>query len=155
MVADDGRNFAIKLSRTVTLEDVEKAVARLADEQGHPWLTVGEVELPVHLVSAPDQRLKVIVDLLLWNHKIRQVPFNAHEKMLQITVNVLVQIDDVATILVDKLSDQGHQAWSVRTMYEQDGTIIQGRKRLAGQDSYFLALLPAPSLGSDPPAADR
>ena len=121
VIADNQGDFHIDLFGFPSRQDIVEAVGQLGDEDGHPGGLVGEVQLPFHAVFLGDQGGEILVDLVVGDDEIFQFPLDAHEKDLTQGVNMLIQKGDVAVVLVNKLTDRGHDAFVVGAMDEQDG----------------------------------
>ena len=96
-------------------------MAHLADEDCHAWALVAVVEAELHLVALRIERVDVVVELVARNQEPFQFPFYAHEEHPFYLIDVLVQIDDVAFVVGDKLRHLRDDALLVGAMQEEDG----------------------------------
>ena len=118
MVADDAGDIDSPLAGFVARQQVVEAVAHAADEDGHARALVGEVEVECHLVALRVECGKILLDLVLGDEEALQLPFNAHEEHAVLTIDILVEIDDVTFVVGDELGDLGDDARLVGAVKE-------------------------------------
>jgi hypothetical protein len=90
----------------------------------HAGFAIGKMQLPFHLKFPADQRTEKFIDLFLRNGKTVQLPFHPHKKVVNVTLNVLFNTDDITVILVEKIGHGGHQTHLVRAVDQQDRGIV-------------------------------
>ena len=103
MIGYDTRNLHIELSRLPACQQVVQTMTHLRYEDCHARLLVVEVQTESHLVALCIERFEVFLDLLTRYEELVEFPFNAHEEHSILTVNILVEIDDVAVVIRDEL----------------------------------------------------
>ena len=102
VVRHDARDVARELSGLPAGQQVVEAMAHLRDEDGHAGPLVAVIEAELHLVALGIERGNVVVDLLPGNEETVQFPLYAHEEHAVLTVNILIEIDDVALVVGNK-----------------------------------------------------
>jgi len=116
MVADDAGNVDIPFPRLVPGQEIVKAMAHLAHENGHARTLITEIKVASHLVSLCVKRVDVFIDLVARDEEILQFPFDPHEKHPVFPIYVLVQINDISLVVRNKLRDFRNDAWPIGTM---------------------------------------
>jgi hypothetical protein len=56
--------------------------------------------------------------------KAGQIPFHPHQEQLEFSVLVLVGVQDIGVVLVEKIGNGGHQTFLVGATDEQDGGVL-------------------------------
>ncbi len=105
----------------VACQNIIQAVAHLAYEDGHARLYVVEVQAALHVVSAGIQCVDVFLDFVLRYEETVQFPFHAHEEYTFHPVDVLVEIDDVATVVCYEFCQFRYYSFPVGAVQKQDG----------------------------------
>ena len=96
-------------------------MAHLRDKDGHARTFVVEIQIKLHVVAQGIEHVNVLTYLLTGNHELLQFPLYAHKEHTVLTVNILIQIDNVALIVGDELGHFRNNALTVRTMKQQYG----------------------------------
>ena len=81
---------------------------------------------PPHQPALGDAR-EVRRDVGLLNVEFFQGPLDAHEEHVVLVVNVLLEIQDVAPVLEDKMRDGVDKPWLVGAIDEEDGGVCGHR----------------------------
>ena len=92
----------------------------LRDEHGHARNLDRELQAPLHGEALADRVTEGRIDLFRLEQEIIERPGNAHEEMFLPGIHVLVQLQDVAVMLQDKVGDRMHDAALVVAMDQQD-----------------------------------
>ena len=116
VVANNGWYLTVELTGVVPLQDIVETMAGFADKEDHLRLPIRKLQLPLHIISCTNQGGEVLADLFLGDQEVCQVPFYPHEKMAHVVVNVLVEVEDIASIFMDEFGDQGDKPRLVRTV---------------------------------------
>ena len=128
MVADDERDVARQLAALVAIEQIDQAMVVLRDEQRDAVRQRGQLQPPAHRESL-GQRGELARELRGIEGEVRQVPFDAHEEQLALRVLVLVGVEDVGVVPVQELADGGDDAFAVRAIDQQDGSVLHDGPR--------------------------
>ena len=77
-----------------------------------------------HIVAFAVKSAKVITYFVFWNYELRQVPLYTHIKHAVDSIHILIQIENITSILIDEPSDYGDNAALVRAVHTQNGVIM-------------------------------
>lgn len=124
VVTDDQGNLHVPLPSRIASQDVEKAMWHLGDKQRHPWDFGREMEFPNHLHGSSDQCIEVLPYLVGWDGKMVKFPLHPHVKDHLLPVDMLVEIDDIPLVPVQKLGDCSQDPLTIGTMDQQDGRVF-------------------------------
>ena len=117
MIADDTRNIDIPLSRLPSCEEIIETMAHLTDEDSHTRTYIAEIEMESHLIALSVESVQIVLNLISRNQEVLQFPFYSHKEHAILTVNILIEIDDVSIIVGDELCqlrDDSQLVWTVQ-----------------------------------------
>src|SRR5580658_5411223 len=121
MIAHHYGNDTAQLSRLVALQNIHQAMQMLRDKYGHARSLVHQLELPIHLEFGREN-LELLAKLL--DVESVQRPLDAHKKEPSIVILMLVGVNDVRSVTVQKASDPGDEALAVRAGDQHDGGVF-------------------------------
>ena len=122
VVGDDAGNLDVELTGLPARQQVVEAMGHLADEDGHAGTLAGELKHELHLVALGVERGDVLGDLLLGDEETLEVPLHTHEEAVVDLVHALVQVENVAVVVGDKLGDLHDDAHLVGAMEQKYGS---------------------------------
>ena len=99
----------------------------LRDKNRHGRMPSGVIDLPVHAVAGAEgseSRAKGIFGEI----EIFEGELHAHEEQAELVVLVLVRVQDVGIVFEQKVGDGRDQAFAVRAIDEQDGSVGHERR---------------------------
>ena len=120
VIAHDKWYIYIIFSCLPSCEQVVEAVAHFADEDSHTRFAIGEIEIANHLITLCIERIDIFKNLVARNEKLFQIPFNAHEEHAILSVNILIEIENVAMVVCDKLCYLRNDARLVGTVQQEN-----------------------------------
>ena len=97
-------------------------MAHLADENGHTGTYVVEIKAEGHLIALGVKSGDVFLDLVTGNEEIIQLPFKTHEENTILTVDILVEVDDVPLVVGDEFGHFRDDALLVGAVQKQYGS---------------------------------
>ena len=103
VVADDTGDVAVELTRLPACQQVVEAVTHFRDEYCHTGALVAVIEREFHLVALGIERGDIVIEFVARNQKAFEFPFYAHKEHAVYLVDILVEVDDVAFVVGDKL----------------------------------------------------
>src|SRR5262249_40590529 len=115
MVADNERNVTDQLTALMPVEQIDQAVIVLRDEQSEAVRPVGALDAPAHLEALGD-RGELGNTFLDAEIKAGQVPLDARQEQPALRVLMLVGVQDVGVVLVEKLRHRGGDPFPVGTV---------------------------------------
>src|SRR5690606_22278756 len=83
-----------------------------------------------HRLEGPHQLVERFTEVLAGMARRAGLPLDAREEDVRFLVDVLVEVDDVAAVLVDEAGERGDDAGAVRAGEAKDG--VHGLLRWAG-----------------------
>ena len=95
----------------------------LRDKESQALLQIGEMQRPLH-GEAICERLKSSPNCTALNEKLVYLPLDPHEEHALIAVHMLIQMDDIAAVILDELGDAGDQTWAVWGMNKECGCCL-------------------------------
>jgi hypothetical protein len=104
MVGDNTGYIAIEFSGLPTGKQIVKTMTHLGYEDGHAWTLIAVVETKLHLIALGIEGGNIFVEFIARNKESLEFPFYSHEEHAIYLVYVLVKIDDVSSVVGDKLS---------------------------------------------------
>src|SRR5579864_7761208 len=102
MIADDNGDLSFKFAGLMSLEEVKQAMREARREQRDLWNVIAEVNFKVH-VKFLREWLELRRDLVARNLEIAHVPLEAGKKHAGLQIAVLVCLEDIAAVAVDKI----------------------------------------------------
>ena len=96
----------------------------LRHEQGHALRSVGERQAVFHIVTLCVKRENVVVDFLLWDYELVEVPFHAHIENPVYAIDVLVEVQNVAAVGIYEFGKHGKDARLVGAVHQQHGIVM-------------------------------
>ena len=124
MVADNERNFASQLAVALPVEQVDKAMIVLGDENRHAGTITSQSNAPLHS-ELSCYRCEFLRELLQWQLESAQVPFDASKIEALLASLMLFKMQNVAVVLKDKIGNRGVETFLIGTLNEQDRRILQ------------------------------
>ena len=124
VVAHNERYFHFPVTGGVAGENIIETVRHLRHKESHALRTVGEREAIDHIVALSVEGEEVVVDFLLRNKEFFEVPLYAHIKYAINAVNILVEVENITAIGVDKLGDYSNDTRLVGAVHENDCVIV-------------------------------
>ena len=124
VIADDKRDFDIPLAGGVSCQEVVDAMRHLGNKDSHALHMFGETDAECHIVALAVEGAEIIADFLFRDYKFRQIPLHPHVKHSVVPIHILVEIEDIAAIFVDKTGDYGDDATLVGAVHTQNGMIM-------------------------------
>jgi hypothetical protein len=79
-------------------------MTHLGYEDRHAWTLIAVVETKLHLIALGIEGGNIFVEFIARNKESLEFPFYSHEEHAIYLVYVLVKIDDVSSVVGDKLS---------------------------------------------------
>jgi hypothetical protein len=131
VIADDERHLAIELASVPAVEQIGQAVVELGDEDRHARLDAGELQLPAHVVLGGHRR-EGLREAVQPQIEARQVPLHPHQEQPRLAVLVLVGMQDVGVVPVEKIGDGGDQTLAVGAGDEEDGGVAHQGSGIRG-----------------------
>ena len=126
-IADDEGNLHGEFAALVAREEIVEAVIILRHEKRGPRHDVGEVQRPTHREALHD-RSEGGGDTFAGDRETFQLPFHPHEEGTFLEIDMLIDVNDVTLIFVEKGREGGDDASPVGTGDQEDrrGRICQG-----------------------------
>ena len=81
----------------------------------HPRLSVGEVNLELHLMFLRVEGLEIFFDFLRRDEKLVEAPLHPHKEDLLGVIDILVEIYDVAVVVRNEIGQLGDEPRLVGT----------------------------------------
>src|SRR5204863_9346444 len=105
---------AMQFTVLLAIEQIGEAVVEPRQKDRDPWPVAGKRHPPFHL-EALGNSSKVPMKLRHREIKSVQVPLKTHQEQVEINILVLLRLDDIGAVLVNKVGHGGHNALLVRT----------------------------------------
>jgi hypothetical protein len=71
------------------------------------------MQLPLHAETRRYCSLELLAYVIRVKGKLIKVPFNSHEKLLVFSINMLIQVEDIATVIKDEIGNGNNDAWLI------------------------------------------
>jgi len=113
--------FAVALA----IEQVDEAVIVLRNKNRDARPVIAPADHPIH-AELVGNRTKGAVKVLQVESEAVEVPFDAGQVVTLLAGLVLLEMEDVAIIAVDKFGDGRVEALTVGTLHQQDRTVFHG-----------------------------
>jgi len=124
VVADNHRNVAGQLSYALAIQQVHQTVIMFGNKNSYPRPIARERDPPLHRKPLRDGR-ELFGKILQVKLKPVEVPFDSSQIEAFFDRLVLFEIQDVALVPADKVSDRGIQSFTVWTLNQQNGGVSQ------------------------------
>ena len=122
MVADDQRHFTTQLASAMAMEQVRQAMLVAGDEDRRPQPPRGVFHPPAH-VEPPRDGLELLPQRLGRQVELLERPLHAHEEQPQILILVLIGVQDVRAVRIQKVGNCGDQALAVGAIDQENGGV--------------------------------
>lgn len=98
-------------------------MVEFGDENGDARFFAGKIQFPLHLEFLGDWR-ELLLELRGIKREARQVPFHAHEEQILFGILMLVCVQDVGVVPIEKVGDCRNQTFAVGTIDQQGGGVF-------------------------------
>ena len=126
MIGDDDCDFAGQFVGADAMQQVCDAVQVLRAEERDPRFLVHAAKLPAH-VQFFGERREGLGEVGNIGTAIFHCPLDAHEKQAQLMILMLIGMEDVGALLVEKAGDARYQAFLVWAVDEENCAVVAGR----------------------------
>ena len=123
VIADDDGNFAGEFPAVLAIKQIDQAVIVARDEDRDFGAICGEGDAPLHLEAVSDG-LEMLREFSHVDGEAGHVPFDAHEKEISLSVQMLVGMESVAVRAINEIVDRGVEAFLVGAADQKDAGVL-------------------------------
>ena len=127
VIAHDKGYFDLPFASRVTSQQVIEAMRHFRDENGHARHPVTEIQAEIDVILLGTELVEVVIDFVFGNDKLAQIPFYAHEEDAILAIDILVEVENISAIDIDKIGNDGHDSRLVGTVHQQYGIFTRFR----------------------------
>jgi len=124
VIADNQRNFAFQLADALAVEKIDKAVIVLGNQNRNARPMTCQRHAPAHSKFFGD-RMELCGKIRERQLKIGEVPLHARKIERILARLVLLKMQDVPVMPVNKIRNRRVQTFLVTALDQQDGAVLQ------------------------------
>ena len=116
MIADDQHKFTRELPVALPVQKIHQAMVVFGDKNGDPRAVIAQANHPIHAEVVSDGA-KSSVKVFQVEAETVEVPLDAREIVALFAGLMLLEVEDIAVVAVDKFGDAGVEAFAVCALH--------------------------------------